>query len=64
MHELRSGPRRASAPDPHGDLFTALAQAEVDGERLTDDDIGSFFVLLTIAGNDTTRQSTPTGCAR
>jgi cytochrome P450 len=43
---------------PSNDLLTSLAQAEVDGERLTDHEIGSFFVLLTVAGNDTTRQST------
>lgn len=42
---------------PENDLMTALVQAEVDGERLTDDDIASIFALLIIAGNDTTRQS-------
>ena len=47
--------RRAKPTD---DLMTNLVQAEVDGERLTDDEIISFFGLLTIAGNDTTRQST------
>ena len=43
--------------DPQPDLLTALVQAEVDGEKLTDDDLISFFGLLTVAGNDTTRQS-------
>lgn len=43
--------------DPTGDLFTALVQAEVDGERLTDEEIGAFTVLLGVAGNDTTRNS-------
>jgi cytochrome P450 len=52
-HELIAA-RRAK---PEDDLMTALVQAEVDGERLTDDDISSFFTLLIIAGNDTTRQS-------
>jgi cytochrome P450 len=47
--------RRAN---PGNDLISALVQAEVDGERLTDDEILSFLSLLTIAGNDTTRQST------
>ncbi len=42
---------------PENDLMTAMVQAEVDGERLTDDDISSIFALLIIAGNDTTRQS-------
>jgi cytochrome P450 len=52
-HELIAA-RRAK---PEDDLMTALVQAEVDGERLTDDDISSIFALLIIAGNDTTRQS-------
>jgi cytochrome P450 len=46
---------------PQDDLMTSLVEAEVDGERLTDDDIISFFGLLMIAGNDTTRQSTSHG---
>jgi cytochrome P450 len=47
--------RRAAPAD---DLMTALVQAEVDGERLTDAEIGAFFVLLAVAGNDTTRHTT------
>ncbi|HEX4482943.1 MAG TPA: cytochrome P450 [Solirubrobacteraceae bacterium] len=43
---------------PTGDLLSGLAHAEVDGERLTDDEIAAFFVLLSVAGNDTTRQTT------
>jgi cytochrome P450 len=43
---------------PGEDLMTALVQAEVDGERLTHDEIGAFFVLLSVAGNDTTRHTT------
>ncbi|HWJ82489.1 MAG TPA: cytochrome P450 [Nocardioides sp.] len=46
--------RRAN---PKADLMTNLVNAEVDGQRLTDDEIGSFFVLLSVAGNDTTRNS-------
>jgi cytochrome P450 len=47
--------------EPQDDLLTALVQAEVDGERLTDEEITSFFGLLMVAGNDTTRQSTSHG---
>jgi cytochrome P450 len=47
--------------NPGDDLLTALVTAEVDGEQLTDDEIISFFGLLMIAGNDTTRQSTSHG---
>jgi cytochrome P450 len=43
---------------PADDVMTALTQAEIDGERLTDEEIASFFVLLCVAGNDTTRQTT------
>jgi cytochrome P450 len=42
---------------PKADLMTNLVNAEVDGARLTDDEIASFFVLLSVAGNDTTRNS-------
>ncbi|MBZ4512187.1 cytochrome P450 [Mycobacterium avium subsp. hominissuis] len=48
----------ARRQQPEDDLMTNLVQAEVDGEQLNDDEIVSFFILLTIAGNDTTRQST------
>ena len=46
---------------PGDDLVSALVQAEIDGERLSDADISSFFALLMVAGNDTTRQSTAHG---
>ncbi|MEL7156095.1 MAG: cytochrome P450 [Actinomycetota bacterium] len=42
----------------HGDSVTAaLLQAEVDGQRLTTQEIQSFFVLLCAAGNETTRNA-------
>src|SRR6185312_12012816 len=42
---------------PRDDLTTALVDAEVDGHRLTSADITSFFMLLAIAGNETTRNA-------
>jgi cytochrome P450 len=42
---------------PGDDLLTALVEAEVDGQRLDDWEIGAFFSLLAAAGNDTTRHS-------
>lgn len=46
--------RRAS---PGDDLTTSLVQAELDGERLTSAEVASFFILLVIAGNETTRNA-------
>ena len=43
---------------PGEDLMTALVQAEVDGERLTHAEIAAFLVLLSVAGNDTSRHTT------
>ncbi|MFZ4810648.1 MAG: cytochrome P450 [Ilumatobacteraceae bacterium] len=41
--------------DPGDDIASALAQAEVDGDRLTDGELQWFFLLLVNAGGDTTR---------
>jgi cholest-4-en-3-one 26-monooxygenase len=40
---------------PKDDLVSILMQAEVDGERLSRADFSSFFMLLLVAGNETTR---------
>jgi len=41
-----------------GDTLThALVNAEIDGDKLTREEIQSFFVLLCAAGNETTRNS-------
>jgi cholest-4-en-3-one 26-monooxygenase len=37
------------------DLVTVLINAEVDGEQLTEMEFDAFFLLLTVAGNETTR---------
>jgi cytochrome P450 len=42
---------------PRDDLTTSMVQAEVDGEKLTSMEIASFFLLLAIAGNETTRNA-------
>ena len=42
---------------PGSDLVTALVSENSDGERLTDQEIGSFFILLVVAGNETTRNA-------
>jgi cholest-4-en-3-one 26-monooxygenase len=44
--------RRAN---PRDDLMSALVNAELDGEHLTDMELNLFFVTLVVAGNETTR---------
>jgi cholest-4-en-3-one 26-monooxygenase len=46
--------RRAN---PRDDIVTALLEAEVDGDRLSEMDFNLFFLLLAVAGNETTRNS-------
>ncbi len=41
--------------DPHADLMSALTSVEVEGERLSDLELELFFLMLTVAGNETTR---------
>jgi cytochrome P450 len=43
--------------DPTDDITSAMMTAEVDGERLTAQEFGSFFILLVVAGNETTRNA-------
>jgi len=42
---------------PSDDLTSIMMNAEVDGERLTAQEFGSFFILLVVAGNETTRNA-------
>jgi len=44
--------------EPRDDLISDLAQAELDGERLSDEEIYSFLRLLLPAGVETTYRST------
>ncbi|MFK7917130.1 MAG: cytochrome P450 [Ilumatobacter sp.] len=46
--------RRAN---PQDDITSVMMTAEVDGEQLTPQEFGSFFILLVVAGNETTRNS-------
>jgi cytochrome P450 len=41
--------------NPTDDLLSALVNTEVDGEQLSGDELASFFILLSVAGHETTR---------
>jgi cholest-4-en-3-one 26-monooxygenase len=49
------------ADDPGDDIVTKLIEADVDGQKLSDDEFGLFMVTLTVAGNETTRNSITQG---
>ena len=41
--------------EPHADLMSVLTTVEVEGEQLSEMELELFFLLLTVAGNETTR---------
>ncbi|MEN4474698.1 cytochrome P450 [Mycolicibacterium cosmeticum] len=57
LHQVAGALAAERRANPGNDLISALVHAEVDGDRLTDFEVSAFFVLLAVAGNDTTRQT-------
>ena len=55
MYAQNLGQSRVDAPQD--DVTSAMMNAVVDGERLTAQEFGSFFILLVVAGNETTRNA-------
>jgi cholest-4-en-3-one 26-monooxygenase len=47
----------ARREEPKDDIVTKLINADKDGRGLTDDEFGYFFIILTVAGNETTRNA-------
>ena len=43
--------------DPRPDIVTTLLQAEIEGDQLSEMDFNLFFMLLSVAGNETTRNA-------
>jgi len=58
LTSIAIGLAEARREQPQNDLMTSLVQAEVDGRRLTDDELGAYVVLLSIGGLDTTTTTT------
>src|SRR3954462_7926666 len=42
---------------PANDIVTKLVTADIDGQELTSDEFGFFTILLSVAGNETTRNA-------
>jgi cytochrome P450 len=58
IQDYLAGILAARRAEPKDDVISDLVQAELDGERLTDDEIYSFVRLLLPAGVETTYRST------
>jgi methyl-branched lipid omega-hydroxylase len=54
---LVTGLAEQRVAEPRDDLVSSLANANIDGEQLTPAELASFFVLLVVAGNETTRNA-------
>lgn len=61
LHLLVRTVGRERRRDPRDDLVSALVTANVDGERLSGRQLGSFFSLLLVAGIETTRNAIALG---
>jgi cytochrome P450 len=57
LSNYAQGLGRRRLEHPTDDITSALMHAEVDGQRLTEQEFGSFFILLVAAGNETTRNA-------
>lgn len=58
IHDMTEGLIEQRREKPEEDLLSALVHAEVDGERLSEFEIGATMVLFSVAANDTTRHTT------
>jgi cholest-4-en-3-one 26-monooxygenase len=59
MYAMKLGQERAA--NPGDDIVTTLINADIEGEKLSNDEFGFFVVLLAAAGNETTRNSITQG---
>jgi cytochrome P450 len=57
LQDLVTGLAAARQDAPADDLVSALVNANIDGEHLTTAELASFFILLVVAGNETTRNA-------
>jgi len=55
LADLVTGLAAVRTAHPADDLVSSLVTANIDGEQLTSAELASFFILLVVAGNETTR---------
>ena len=61
LHQMAMELGEHRLANPSDDITSILMHAEVDGERLTIAEFASFFILLVVAGNETTRTAISNG---
>jgi cytochrome P450 len=61
MFEYAQDLSRSKREHPTDDVWTTLSTAELDGERLAETELDFFFMLLTAAGSETTRNALAAG---
>ncbi|GAA0629763.1 cytochrome P450 [Sporichthya brevicatena] len=58
LHDIAAEMISERRQNRRDDLMQALMDAEIDGEQLDEAQIGAFFVLMSVAGTDTTQHTT------
>jgi len=61
MIEYLVGAAKDRRARPRDDVLTKVAQVDLEGERLSDDELAMFLVQLLVAGNETTRDLISSG---
>jgi cytochrome P450 len=61
MIEYLVGAAKDRRAHPRDDVLTQLAHVDLEGERLSDDELAMFLVQLLVAGNETTRNLISSG---
>jgi cholest-4-en-3-one 26-monooxygenase len=61
LYVYAAGLGEARKAEPRDDVVTKLINAEIDGDRLSQEEFELFCLLLAVAGNETTRNATAHG---
>jgi len=61
MYMMANGLAASRRETPRDDIITKLINAEIDGDKLSEAEFDMFFLLLVVAGNETTRNVTAHG---